>query len=77
MAPLELDALESKAVELLRSRLDKCKITSLTAKEDANERNLVIVNGTFEDEEGHLSNFEVKFRVNREQAHVVSWFVSG
>jgi len=37
----------------------------------------VSVNGVFEDSEGHVSKFEVKFQVNQERAHVVSWYVSG
>ena len=77
MALLELDALENKAVELLRSRLEKGTITSLTAKVEPKEKDLILVNGTFEDDEGHLSKFEVKFRVKQEQAQVVSWYVSG
>jgi len=77
VARLELDALENKAVELLRSRLEKGTITTLTAKIEPKEKDLIRVNGTFEDKEGHLSNFEVKFRVKQEQAQVESWYVSG
>ena len=77
VAQLELDALENKAVELLRNRLEKGAITTLTARVEPKEKDLIRVNGTFEDEEGHLSNFEVKFRVKQEQAQVVSWCVSG
>ena len=52
MALLELDALENKAVELLRSRLEKGTITSLTAKVEPKEKDLIRVNGTFEDDRG-------------------------
>jgi hypothetical protein len=74
---MELDALETKAVELLRSRLEKGSITALNAKVEPQTKDLVLVNGTFEDSEGHLSRFEVKFRVNQDKAQVVSWYVSG
>ena len=74
---LELDALERKAVELLRSRLEKGSITTLNAKVEPNAKEVVLVNGIFEDEEGHLSKFEVKFRVNQDRAQVISWYVSG
>ena len=77
MATMELDALETKAVELLRSRLEKGSITALNAKVDPQTKDLVLVNGTFEDSEGNLSRFEVKFRVNQDKAQVVSWYVSG
>lgn len=69
--------LETKAVELLRSMLEKGSITALNAKVDPQAKDLVLVNGTFEDPEGHLSRFEVKFRIWQEQAQVVSWYVSG
>ena len=74
---MELDALERKAVELLRSRLEKGSITALNAKVEPRAKDLVSVNGTFEDEDGRLSKFEVKFRVNQEEVQVVSWYVSG
>jgi hypothetical protein len=74
---MELDALETKAVELLRSRLEKGSITALNAKVEPQTKDLVLVNGTFEDSEGNLSRFEVKFRVNQDKAQVVSWYVSG
>jgi hypothetical protein len=74
---MELDALETKAVELLRSRLEKGSITALNAKVEPQAKDLVSVNGTFEDPEGHLSRFEVKFRVKQEKAQLVSWYVSG
>ena len=74
---MELDALETKAVELLRSRLEKASITALNAKVEPQAKDLVLVNGTFADPDGHLSKFEVKFRVKQEQAQVVSWYVSG
>jgi hypothetical protein len=74
---MELDALERKAVELLRSRLEKGSITALNAKVESRAKDLVSVNGTFEDEDGRLSKFEVKFRVNQEETQVVSWYVSG
>ena len=74
---MELDALETKAVELLRSKLEKGSITALNARVEPQSKDLVSVNGTFEDPEGHLSKFEVKFRVRQEQAQVVSWYVSG
>lgn len=77
MATMELDALETKAVELLRSRLEKGSITALNAKVEPQTKDLVLVNGTFEDSEGHLSRFEVKFRVDQDKAQVVSWYVSG
>ena len=74
---MELDALETKAVELLRSRLDKASIKALNARVEPEAKDLVSVNGVFEDSEGHVSKFEVKFQVNQERAHVVSWYVSG
>jgi hypothetical protein len=55
---MELDALERKAVELLRSRLEKGFITALNAKVEPRAKDLVSVNGTFEDEDGRLSKFE-------------------
>ena len=74
---MELHELETRAVELLRSKLEKGSITSLNAKVEPKARDLVAVNGTFEDSEGHLSKFEVKFRIKQEQAQVVSWYISG
>jgi hypothetical protein len=74
---MELDALENKAVELLRSRLERGTITTLTAKVDPNDKELVTVDGKFEDERGRLSNFQVKFRVRQEEVEVLSWYVSG
>jgi|APFre7841882654_1041346.scaffolds.fasta_scaffold273510_1 hypothetical protein len=74
---MELDALETKAVELLRSKLEKGSITALNARVEPQSKDLVSVNGTFEDPEGHLSKFEVKFRVKQEHAQVISWYVSG
>ena len=74
---MELDALETKAVELLRSRLEKASIKTLNARVEPEAKDLVSVNGVFEDPEGHVSKFEVKFQVDQERAHVVSWYVSG
>lgn len=74
---MELDALETKAVELLRSKLEKGSITALNVRVEPQSKDLVSVNGTFEDPEGHLSKFEVKFRVKQEHAQVISWYVSG
>ena len=77
MARLELDVLENKAVALLRDRLKSGTITVLNAKVDPNDKDIVLVNGSFEDASGHLSKFEVKFRVKQENAEVVNWYVSG
>lgn len=77
MVTLELNDLETRAVELLRSKLEKGLITSLNAKVEPKEKDLVAVNGTFEDPEGHLSKFEVKFHIKQEKAQVVSWYISG
>ena len=74
---MELHELETRAVDLLRSKLEKGSITSLNAKVEPKASDLVAVNGTFEDSEGHLSKFEVKFRIKQEQAQVVSWYISG
>jgi hypothetical protein len=74
---MELNELETRAVELLRSKLEKGSITSLNAKVESQAKDLVAVNGTFEDPEGHLSKFEVKFQVKQDQAKVVSWYISG
>ena len=74
---MELDILENKAVELIRSILAKGSITSLNARVEPSDKELVCVNGTFEDGEGRLSKFEVKFRIQQEKAQVVSWYVSG
>ena len=74
---MELNELETKAVELLRSKLEKGLITSLNAKVEPQAKDLVAINGTFEDPEGHLSRFEVKFQVKQEEAKVVSWYISG
>ena len=77
MVIMELDELETRAVELLRSKLEKGSITSLNAKVEPQAKDLVAVNGTFEDPDGHLSRFEVKFQIKQEQAQVVSWYISG
>ena len=77
MLTMELDELETRAVELLRSKLEKGSITSLNAKVEPQTKDLVAVNGTFEDPEGRLSKFEVKFQIKEEQARVVSWYISG
>jgi hypothetical protein len=74
---VELDELEAKAVELLRTKLEKGSITFLSAKVEPQTKDIVAVNGTFEDTEGHLSKFEVKFRIKQEQAQVVGWYISG
>ena len=74
---MELDALETKAVELLRSRLEKASIKTLNARVETEPKGLVSVDGIFEDSEGHVSKFEVKFQVSQEKAQVVSWYVSG
>jgi len=74
---VELDELEARAVELLRSKLEKGSITSLNAKVEPQTKETVAVTGTFEDPEGRLSRFEVKFQVKQEQARVVSWYISG
>ena len=74
---LELDVLENKAVALLRDRLKSGTITVLNAKVDPNDKDIVLVDGSFEDEAGHFSKFEVKFRVKQENAEVVNWYVSG
>jgi hypothetical protein len=74
---VELDELEARAVDLLRSKLEKGLITSLNAKVEPQTKDFVAVNGTFEDPEGHLSRFEVKFQIKQEQAQVVSWYISG
>lgn len=74
---MELDELETRAVELLRSKLEKGSITSLNAKVEPQTKDIVAVNGTFEDPEGHLSRFEVKFQIKQEQAQVVGWYISG
>ena len=77
MVTVELDELEARAVELLRSKLEKGSITSLNAKVEPQTKETVAVTGTFEDPEGRLSRFEVKFQVKQEQARVVSWYISG
>ncbi len=77
MVTVELDELEARAVELLRSKLEKGSITSLNAKVEPQTKDTVAVTGTFEDPEGRLSRFEVKFQVKQEQAQVVSWYISG
>ena len=77
MVYVELDELEARAVELLRNKLEKGSITSLNAKVEPQTKDFVAVNGTFEDAEGHLSRFEVKFQVKQERAQVVSWYISG
>ena len=74
---MELDALETKAVELLRSRLEKASIKTLNARVENEPKGLVSVDGIFEDAEGHVSKFEVKFQVSQEKAQVVSWYVTG
>jgi len=74
---VELDELEARAVELLRSKLEKGSITSLNAKVEPQTKDTVAVTGTFEEPEGRLSRFEVKFQVKQEQAQVVSWYISG
>lgn len=74
---MELDELETRAVELLRNKLEKGSITSLNAKVEPQMKDFVAVNGTFEDAEGHLSRFEVKFQIKQERAQVVSWYISG
>ena len=77
MVSVELDILENKAVELIRTILAKGSITSLNARVDPTDKELAYVNGTFEDGEGRLSKFEVKFHIQQERAQVVSWYVSG
>lgn len=55
---MELDVLENKTVELL-SRLERSTIIALTARGDPNDKELVTVDGKFEDEARRLSNFQV------------------
>jgi hypothetical protein len=73
---LELDALETKALELLRSRLQNGNITMLSAERGLSSQNQVTVKGSFRDAEGRERKFEVKFQIKDDKPQVAEWSVS-
>jgi hypothetical protein len=73
---LELDALETRAVEHLRSRLQNGNITTLSAERSPNSQNQVTVNGTFQNAEGRRRKFEVKFKIKEDKLQIADWSVS-
>jgi hypothetical protein len=73
---LELDALETRAVELMRSRLQNGNITTLSAERNPISQNQITVNGTFQDAEGRQRKFEVKFQIKEDKLQIAYWSVS-
>jgi hypothetical protein len=73
---LELDALETRAVELVRSRLQNGNITTLSAERSPSSQNQITVNGTFQDAEGNQRKFEVKFQIKEDKIQIADWSVS-
>jgi len=73
---LELDGIETRAVELLRSRLQDGNITALSAERSLNSENHVTVKGTFRDAQGRERKFEVSFQIKEGNPQVVGWSVS-
>ncbi|MGD0689056.1 MAG: hypothetical protein ABSA50_04725 [Candidatus Bathyarchaeia archaeon] len=73
---MELDALETRAVELLRSRLQNGNITTLSAERSPSSQNQITVHETFQDAEGRERRFEVKFQIKEDKTQIADWSVS-
>jgi hypothetical protein len=72
---LELDVIESKALELLRSRIQNGTITSLSAERNSPGQNRITVKGTYRDVEGRERKFEVRFQIKDDKPQVAEWSV--
>ena len=73
---MELDAIERKALDLLRNRLQDGNITVLSAKREPTAQDQVTVNGTFQDANGRQRRFEVRFEIKRGEPILLGWSVS-
>jgi hypothetical protein len=71
-----LDALETRAVELLRSRLQNEKLTTLSAERSLSSQDQITVNGIFQDAEDRQRNFEMKFQIKEDKIPIADWSVS-
>ncbi|MGA2791571.1 MAG: hypothetical protein ABSF00_12495 [Candidatus Bathyarchaeia archaeon] len=73
---MELDALETRAVEPLRSRLQNGNVITLSAERSLSSQNQITANGRFQAAEGRQRKFEVKFQIKEDKLPIADWSVS-